>query len=147
MHWCTVLCDTAIVSSCINVEDIFSYVLITRYILSEDSDTQPENFFSVVSYIIVEETSVYWYKAAIARDFIRKKVRSTTTVDPVTLTERLSQLANGAVLWIWKSNASIEGCVVDISKYLLVVILNIRKQPSTFELVYINTNFSFLSED
>ena len=59
MHLCTVLCDTAIVSSCINVEVVFSYVLITRYILSEDSDTQPEKCFSVVSSIIVEETSVY----------------------------------------------------------------------------------------
>ena len=74
-----------------------------HYILSEDSNMQPEKFFSAISFIIVKETRVYWHKSAIARDIVRKKVCSTTTIDPVTLIERPPQLANGAVLGIWKS--------------------------------------------
>ena len=67
---------------------------------------QPEIVIIRISLIIVKETSVYWHKAAIARDFIREKVCSTTTIDPVTLIERPPQLANGAVLGIWKRDIS-----------------------------------------
>ena len=114
--WFTALCFTAIISLCINVDTFIciQYVIVTH--LFEDSDKQPEFCMTPIPFVIVKETSVYWHKAATARDFTRKKVCSTTTINPVTLTERPQQLANGAILGIWVNaiNISIESYVINI---------------------------------